>query len=91
MGQKKSPEIRMMFVIATAVVIVVAASATLMLRSSIAPVSGGAGRLEIDRTEIDLGTLPFDHWVTAIFKIRNVGDGPLMIRNTPRAEAVLGC
>ena len=67
------------------------AAVAFFLRPATVPVIGGTPRLETDRTEIDLGILPFDRWVTATFRIRNTGDGRLVISNAPRAEAVLGC
>ena len=81
-----------MFIVSLAAVVLVGlAGVTLMLRPSRAPVGAGTPRFETERTEIDLGILPFDRWVTATFKVRNAGDGQLMIENAPRATAVVGC
>ena len=74
-----------------AIVVVGLAAFTLLLRPWRAPVSAGTPRFETEVTEIDLGILPFDRWVTATFKIHNSGDGQLRIQNAPRAEAVVGC
>ena len=74
-----------------AVVLVGLAGVTLVLRPWTAPVSAGTPRFETESTEIDLGILPFDRWVTATFKVRNAGDGQLVIENVPRAKAVVGC
>jgi hypothetical protein len=41
--------------------------------------SSGTPRLVVDRTEIDLGDLPFDQLATAVFTLTNAGDGVLNI------------
>jgi hypothetical protein len=41
--------------------------------------SSGTPRLVLDRTEIDLGDLPFDQLATAVFTLTNAGDGVLNI------------
>jgi hypothetical protein len=41
--------------------------------------SGSAPRLEVDRTEIDLGDLPLDRRATAVFTLTNAGNGMLNI------------
>jgi hypothetical protein len=74
-----------------AVVLVGLAGVTLVLRPWTARSSAGTPRFETEGTEIDLGILPFDGWVTATFKIRNAGDGQLVIGNAPRAKVVVGC
>jgi hypothetical protein len=80
---------RTLVVVATAVLVIVAAGA--LLWSARTPVMAGTPRLETDRTEIDFGTVPFGHQVTATFKLRNVGDGQLVIEAPPRASVALGC
>lgn len=54
-------------------------------------IGGGMPRLETDRTEIDLGDVPFERWVTATFTLRNVGDGTLTIGRTGPVRATEGC
>jgi hypothetical protein len=53
--------------------------------------SSGAPRLVVDRTEIDLGDLPFDQLATAVFTLTNAGDGVLNILEGPPVEVVKGC
>ena len=51
----------------------------------------GTARLVVDRSEIDLGALPFDAPARVMFVLTNAGDGPLTISGSPRVEAVQGC
>lgn len=53
--------------------------------------SGGAPRLVVDRTEIDLGDLPFDQRATAVFTLTNAGNGVLNIMEEPLVDVVKGC
>jgi hypothetical protein len=48
-------------------------------------------RLVVDRTEIDLGDLPFDQRTTAVFTLTNAGNGVLNIIEEPPVEVVKGC
>jgi hypothetical protein len=48
-------------------------------------------RLEVDRQAIDFGDVPFGHWVTATFTLRNTGRGPLRIADAPKVRALEGC
>ena len=48
-------------------------------------------RLSVDRTTIDFGKVPLDKMVKAEFKIKNVGNQPLIIKGEPRVELVKGC
>ena len=51
----------------------------------------GGPRLRVDSDSIDLGSLPFEKFVRAQFRLRNVGDQPLRISGNPRVDAVEGC
>jgi hypothetical protein len=53
--------------------------------------SSGAPRLVVDRTEIDLGDLPFDQRATAVFTLTNAGNGVLNILEEPPVDVVKGC
>lgn len=57
------------------------------------PTTTGAGtpRVAVDRTEIDLGRLPFDRQALATFTLTNLGDGPLTLEGSPPVRAVQGC
>ena len=48
-------------------------------------------RLVVDRELIDFGSVPFEHTVRARFRVRNVGDQPLQLAETPEVDAVEGC
>ena len=69
----------------------VLAAAAFWLWPRPASVDGGTPRLEVDRTEIDLGAMAFDRWVTATFRVRNAGDGRLLISSLPKVYVVRGC
>jgi hypothetical protein len=45
----------------------------------------------VDRTEIDLGRLPFERPARATFALTNVGDGTLTLDGSPPVRAVEGC
>ena len=53
--------------------------------------SGGMPRLVVDRTELDLGDLPFDQRATAVFTLTNAGNGVLNIIEEPPVDVVKGC
>jgi hypothetical protein len=53
--------------------------------------SSGTPRLVLDRTEIDLGDLPFDQLAIAVFTLTNAGDGVLNILEGPPVEVVKEC
>jgi len=69
----------------------VLAAAAFWLWPRPASVDGGTPRLEVDRAEIDLGTVALDRWVTATFNVRNAGDGTLVISSLPKVYVVRGC
>lgn len=53
---------------------------------------GGTPRLVLDRTEVNLGRLPFEAPAKAVFTITNAGDGVLRLLNVPPPVNVLqGC
>jgi hypothetical protein len=54
-------------------------------------ISAGAPHLIVDRTEINLGDLPFDQRATAVFTLINVGYGVLKVLEEPPVEVVKGC
>ena len=51
----------------------------------------GGPRLAVDRDLVDFGNVRFEKFVTARFRLRNVGDQPLRLAMDPRVEAVEGC
>lgn len=80
-------------VIVGAVVILLAIVALITgaRREPFEPEVTGAPRAEFDQTSIDHGTVSFEEPVESVFRVRNVGDEPLVIQGEPRVELVQGC
>lgn len=53
--------------------------------------SGGTPRLVVDRTEVDLGSLPFEAPARVVFTLTNAGDGLLRIADVPPVRVLEGC
>lgn len=53
--------------------------------------SGGTQRLVVDRTEVDLGSLPFEAPARVVFTLTNAGDGLLRIADVPPVRVLKGC
>lgn len=51
----------------------------------------GGPRLAVDNDLIDFGNLRFEKFVTARFRLRNVGDQPLRLAVNRQVEAIEGC
>jgi hypothetical protein len=51
----------------------------------------GGPRLAVDKDSIDFGTVRFEKFVAARFRLRNVGDQPLRLAVDRRVEAIEGC
>jgi hypothetical protein len=51
----------------------------------------GGPRLAVDKDLIDFGNVRFDKFVTASFRLRNVGDQPLRLAVNRQVEAIEGC
>lgn len=51
----------------------------------------GGPRLAVDKDLIDFGTVRFEKFVTASFRLRNVGDQPLRLAVDRTVEAIEGC
>jgi len=51
----------------------------------------GPPSLVVDRTEVDLGSMPFGTTAQVAFAITNAGTGPLEIIDVPRVQALEGC
>jgi hypothetical protein len=45
----------------------------------------------VDRTEVDLGSLPFEAPATVVFTLTNAGDGLLRIADVPPVRVLKGC
>ncbi|MBI2916953.1 MAG: hypothetical protein HYY01_03080 [Chloroflexi bacterium] len=48
------------------------------------------GPVEVSTTEVDLGQVPISRWVTPSFKVRNVGQAPLVLM-FDNVETLEGC
>ncbi len=79
------------WIAAAAAIVVTLAGGALWLWPAPGPEAKGTPRLAVDRTEIDLGFLPFEKPARATFTLTNVGDGPLTIAGMPRVRVVQGC
>jgi hypothetical protein len=97
-GQKVQPTSRWSkFLIPGVVgVVILAGVATwFFIQKSSAPVVAvqytGGPRLWVDSDFIDFGTVRFEKFVTARFRLRNVGDQPLRLAPNPPVEVVEGC
>jgi len=53
--------------------------------------SGGTPRLLMDRTEVDLGYLPFEAPARVVFTLTNAGDGLLRLADVPPVKVLKGC
>jgi len=53
--------------------------------------SGGTPRLQVDRTEMDLGDFPFNKMARAVFTLANAGDGPLKVLDVSPVRVLQGC
>jgi hypothetical protein len=51
----------------------------------------GGPRLAVDKDLIDFGNVRFEKFVTANFRLRNVGDQPLRLAMDRTVEAIEGC
>jgi hypothetical protein len=51
----------------------------------------GKPRLMVDRTEVDLGDLPFNAPAKVVFTLTNAGGSPLDLSDNPPVRAVTGC
>ena len=76
---------------AAAVVAVAVIASVLWVARSPQPASAGTPRLEVDRTEIDLGYMRFDTTARVLFTLTNAGTGPLRVTEAPRVKLVAGC
>lgn len=80
-------------VIIGAIVVILAILAVLAgsRREPFEPEVTGAPHVEIDQTSIDHGSVRFEQSVESVFRVRNVGDQPLVIMGEPRVELLQGC
>ena len=53
--------------------------------------SGSSPRVAVDREKLDFGKVKMNTPVTAAFKVKNTGGGPLKILGEPLVRVVEGC
>lgn len=73
------------------VVLVIALGTRQQTQTSSTPAVTGAPSAAVEVDTVDHGTVRFGQQVESAFVIRNVGDEPLRILQTPRVELVEGC
>ncbi len=59
--------------------------------SPITPQVNGAPALQVDKEKVDFGDMKLGQTVEAKFVVANVGDQPLLFKETPYVEVVEGC
>ena len=60
-------------------------------REPFEPKVTGGPSAEVETTSVDLGDMRVNTLAESAFKIRNVGDQPLMILGEPRIDVIEGC
>lgn len=55
------------------------------------PDISGAPALEVEQENLDFGDVRLGETVEAVFRIKNVGDQPLRIGESPQVEVLDGC
>lgn len=55
------------------------------------PAAGEGPRIEVSQDTLDYGDVEYNVPVNAVFYVRNVGDEPLILEDTPQIEVVKGC
>ncbi len=71
--------------------LVVLAGGALWLWLAPREASGGAPRLVVERTDVDLGYRQFDTPARVVFTLGNAGDAPLRLSEVPRVKVAAGC
>ena len=74
-----------------ALLLIAAGAASFWWLSEAQNASAGRPRLVVDRTEVDLGSLPFEAPATVVFTLTNAGDGLLRIADVPPVRVLKGC
>jgi hypothetical protein len=80
--------------IIVAVIAVVGAVLAVVLGNQTPPYEAevtGAPSAVVDTTVVDHGAVPYAQTVESVYRVRNVGDEPLVILGEPRVELVEGC
>lgn len=72
-------------------VLLAAVAASIWWVSTGQTASGGAPRLMVDRTEVDLGYLRYNVRAKAAFTLTNNGAGPVEIVDVSPVKALKGC
>jgi len=78
-------------VVLGALLLIAAGAASFWWLSEAQNASAGRPRLVVDRTEVDLGDLPFNAPAKVVFTLTNAGGSPLDLSENPPVRAVKGC
>ena len=93
--QPSSPWSKLLIPGLLAVAVLIGGGTWFFLQKSSPPVVAaqytGGPRLAVDKDLVDFGDVRFEKFVTASFRLRNVGDQPLRLNVDPRVEAIEGC
>jgi hypothetical protein len=60
-------------------------------RSTVTPKVTGAPAIEVEQSFYDLGDIHFNQAAQVSYQIKNAGDQPLRILETPRVQVIEGC
>lgn len=89
-SKSRRPGRRAAIVVGVLAVIVLGGAAYRWTAEAPGPV-GGTPRLVLDREVIDVGYVPFETPVHAVFTLTNAGDGALRLGEVSRVEVRAGC
>jgi hypothetical protein len=67
------------------------ACSTLVLAACAAPTPSGTGGLVAQQSTLDLGRVPFDRQVEAVYLLTNNGDRPVALTAPPQVKTLEGC
>jgi hypothetical protein len=95
-GRSKSAGLMVPLLVVLAGVLLVGLAALALgkkdLNTSASVPEGKVGaKLQVDQEKVDFGDVKLGEWVTATFKVTNVGDMPLEFKETPFISVVAGC
>lgn len=95
-----SPKRNWLFWLVIGSVLIVLGGLALLLRGSgeeegidpnFTPDVSGAPALEVEQENLDFGDVRLGETVEAVFRIKNMGDQPLRIGESPQVEVLDGC
>ncbi|MBX3066362.1 MAG: DUF1573 domain-containing protein [Anaerolineae bacterium] len=78
-------------IVLLAVVVFIVARGIVVSSNTTPPQVTGSARIQVEQTLIDYGDMKYGTHVNPVFQVRNVGDQPLLILNSPKVQVVKGC